>query len=493
MKYIPSLILKNGGWQKQDEKRLREYIGGKIEEAHKEIMTQKFQEYENVPQDISSDELKSILSDFVEFCKVWNIDNTADIRDKAIQKLQNVVDERIAKLETELQEAKEHIEFPENETKCEELQTEIEELEEEMSKVASYAKGKNLTFQQQHEIEEMKKHKIARIEEQGIDINEIMAEIDGTGYMSTSGDKGAIGAHVAKKTEYLEKKLAYLQQYKDIPGNEERIAEIEQQIETMQDKWKAKTLDLQSKNQVRRNNERISEKKDTLKDIEYTLRNYNCSENQINELKRKKEFIEQLISRLEQENTLLLAGEHHKNRLDREAKVREEEQAQAEKSSETVLEEQHGEVGQPPEQKLEQPSELHIEQAIEENIDQKVQSSEIVQETNAQQDNILETKTEQQLHIEPQERVMPQEESIKDEISNDIVEEMKQGEKEENANITLWTNRFEKFYNTISRLPHKIKAKFVQMKSDIVNAIKGALTEKGKEQENTQTQDTNER
>lgn len=479
-----------GSWEVDDEKRLREYINGKIEEAHKEIMTQKFQEYENLPQDISSDELKNVLSEFVKFCEVWNIDNTADIRNEAIQKLQKVVDERIAKLEAELQEAKEHIELPKNETRCEELQTEIEELEDEMAKVASYAKGKELSFTEQQEIEEMKKHKIARIDEQGIDVSQIMAEIEGTTNISPRGIEG----HIAKKTEYLERKLAYLQQYKDIPGNEKRIAEIEQQIESIQDRWKAKNLDLQTINQVRRNNERISDKKAKLADIEGALkRPEQYSEARISELKSSKEYIEQLISRIEQENELLLAGEHHKNRLERAAKAREERQAQAEKSSEIALEEQRGEAEQTSEQKLEQPSELKIEQAIKENREQEIQPSETFQEIDKWQDNTLETRTQQQLDIEPQERIMSQEESIKDEVGNDMAEETRQGGKEENANITLWMNRFEKYYSTISRLPQKIKAKFVQMKSDIVNAIKGALTERGKEQENTQIQDTNER
>ena len=35
----------------------------------------------------------------------------------------------------------------------------------------------------------------------------------------------------------MEQKLAYLKNYRDIPGNEKRIAEIETQIETMQDSW----------------------------------------------------------------------------------------------------------------------------------------------------------------------------------------------------------------------------------------------------------------
>lgn len=122
----------------------------------------------------------------------------------------------------------------------------------------------------------------------------------------------------------------------------------------------------------------------------------------------------------------------------------------------------------------------------------EAQPSEILQRV-YKKDNILKTKSQQQLNIEPEEKVMPQEESIKDEIGDNVAEDIVQGEKEENANIALWMNRFEKFYNTISRLPQKIKAKFVQMKSDIVNAIKGALTERGRKQENTQTQDTNER
>lgn len=486
------------GWEPQSKQKLKSYINEKVTEAHKEIMTRKFKEYENLSQDISSDELKNVLSDFVKFCEVWNIDNTADIRDEAIQTLQNIVDKIIAKLDTELLEAKEHIEFPENETRCEELQTEIEELEDEIAKVVRYSKGKELTFKQQHEIEEMKKHKIARIEEQGLDTSQLMAKINHrTTY--TGAEKDEIEGLIAKKVEYLEKKLAYLQQYKNIPGNKERIAEIEQEIETVQDRWKSKNLDLKTINQIRRNNERISDQKARLSDIEWSRKGQH-EETYINELNRAKEYIEHRIFELEQENELLLSGEHHRDRLEREARVKEEQQAQTEKSRETTLEEQHGEVEQVSEQHHEQPSKENIEQPLKQNIEKNIkedivkeaQPSEILQRV-YKKDNILKTKSQQQLNIEPEEKVMPQEESIKDEIGDNVAEDIVQGEKEENANIALWMNRFEKFYNTISRLPQKIKAKFVQMKSDIVNAIKGALTERGRKQENTQTQDTNER
>lgn len=58
----------------------------------------------------------------------------------------------------------------------------------------------------------------------------------------------------------------------------------------------------------------------------------------------------------------------------------------------------------------------------------------------------------------------------------------------------IWTNRFKGWYGAIDRIPESTKAKFIKMKSDIVNSIKSIFKEKNNPtQENIQNQDVTER
>ena len=58
----------------------------------------------------------------------------------------------------------------------------------------------------------------------------------------------------------------------------------------------------------------------------------------------------------------------------------------------------------------------------------------------------------------------------------------------------IWTNRFQGWYGAIDRIPESARAKFVKMKSDIVNSIKSLFKEKSSPtHENVQNQDTTER
>ena len=42
----------------------------------------------------------------------------------------------------------------------------------------------------------------------------------------------------------------------------------------------------------------------------------------------------------------------------------------------------------------------------------------------------------------------------------------------------MWMNRFGSWYSAIDRVSQNVKAKFVQMKSEIVNAIKNKIQER---------------
>ena len=58
----------------------------------------------------------------------------------------------------------------------------------------------------------------------------------------------------------------------------------------------------------------------------------------------------------------------------------------------------------------------------------------------------------------------------------------------------LWMNRFESWYSAIDRVSQNVKAKFVKMKSDIINAISNKIKDRmNKREVNTQKKDSNER
>ena len=82
---------------------------------------------------------------------------------------------------------------------------------------------------------------------------------------------------------------------------------------------------------------------------------------------------------------------------------------------------------------------------------------------------VLTQKEHQELYTE---KYRPREESIRDEVGN----ELNRAEQNNNINNTqsvdLWMNRFNNWYNVIDRMSQNVKAKFVKMKDDIVKAIK---------------------
>ena len=60
--------------------------------------------------------------------------------------------------------------------------------------------------------------------------------------------------------------------------------------------------------------------------------------------------------------------------------------------------------------------------------------------------------------------------------------------------VDLWMNRFDSWYSAIDRVSQNAKAKFVKMKSDIINTISNKIKERmNKREVNTQEQDSSER
>ena len=57
----------------------------------------------------------------------------------------------------------------------------------------------------------------------------------------------------------------------------------------------------------------------------------------------------------------------------------------------------------------------------------------------------------------------------------------------------MWKNRFQNWYSATDRVSQNVKAKFVKMKLDIVNAISTQIKERMNKREiNTQVQDSSE-
>ena len=93
------------------------------------------------------------------------------------------------------------------------------------------------------------------------------------------------------------------------------------------------------------------------------------------------------------------------------------------------------------------------------------------------------------------ERIRPLEESIRD-TTEDKKDKQNQMQMKETKNLTvdIWMNRFNSWYSAIDRVSQNVKAKFIKMKLDIVNAISTKIKERMNKREiNTQEQDSGER
>ena len=99
------------------------------------------------------------------------------------------------------------------------------------------------------------------------------------------------------------------------------------------------------------------------------------------------------------------------------------------------------------------------------------------------------------VYEQPQpEKIRPREKSIKDEVEDDLRTTEQHTQKQDNPSVDLWMNRFNGWYSAIDRVSKNVKAKFVKMKSDIVNAISTKIKERMNKREiNTQEQDSGER
>ena len=88
-----------------------------------------------------------------------------------------------------------------------------------------------------------------------------------------------------------------------------------------------------------------------------------------------------------------------------------------------------------------------------------------------------------------EEKSKPREEDIRDTVEN---EKLPQKSEEQRISVNLWMNRFNNWYNSLNRLSQKVKTKVIQMKKDIVDAIREKM-QKTKENEKSQDAQDEER
>lgn len=89
-----------------------------------------------------------------------------------------------------------------------------------------------------------------------------------------------------------------------------------------------------------------------------------------------------------------------------------------------------------------------------------------------------------------EELVKPREKSFRDQIGDDLQKENENKEMQprKDPTIEMWMNRFGSWYSAIDRVSQNVKAKFVQMKSEIVNAIKNKIQERENRKEKIEQQ-----
>ena len=335
----------------------------------------------------------------------------------------------------------------------------------------------------------------------------------------------------------MEQKLAYLKNYRDLPGNEKRIAEIETQIETMQDSWVVARSGVDLQSILDTNARKIEEKKALLpeaeKELEASLKRYGERDMDTIRAKNKVRRLKQDIEKLENENSSIqdgtnkkYIGEHHRGRVEQEENARAEEQARikAEQEARAKAEEQARiKAEQEARAKAEEQARIKAEQEArakaEEQARIKAEQSKEYMGTNLHDFTSIESHTQFMNDLEPQvkantDRVMdeywarpqktyeqpqqemerPEEVSIKDEIGDEFNKtKQKQMQERNNPTVDLWMNRFSGWYSSIDKFAQNVKAKFVKMKSDIIKAISEKIKERTNKQEMNKNQDTNER
>lgn len=299
------------GEKKVDKEVLQQLIDETVQQLTEDV--------NSLSPETSMDEVKVITE------KIHTVTMSSFSQNKSIIQLREMLDAKINSIMTSLDgkitKLKEHIEIPENEEQIKALQEKIEGFEKNQ-----YGIGYDRA-------EDTYRSKRLR-EEGGADVSDLLNEISEYRYNTQTKE---IDQKVSRKVQYLEQKLAFLEEHKDIPGNDIRIAEIQSQIEKIEDSWVVaqagyNNIDGILQTAEYRKNEtqdRLAQAKQDIETIDSMSIAYIQKRNEIESLTKEVAKYERYIDRMQQTKTeiesgesLSFMGEHHRNRLQREEQER---------------------------------------------------------------------------------------------------------------------------------------------------------------------------
>ena len=299
------------GEKKVDKEVLQQLIDETVQQLSEDV--------NSLNPETSIDEFKRITD------KIHNVTKSNFSQNKSIIQLSELLENKINSIMTSLDgritELKQHIEIPENEEQIKALQEKIEGFERTQYGV---------WYEREEDTYRSKRIR----EEGGIEVSDLLDEISEYKY-NTQTQK--IDQRVSSKVQYLEQKLAILIEHKDIPGNDLRIAEIQSQIETIEDSWVVaqagyNNIDGILQTAESRKNEiqdRLAQAKQDIETIDSMSMAYIQKRNEIESLTKEVAKYERYIERMQQtkieiengENPSFM-GKHHRDRLQREEQER---------------------------------------------------------------------------------------------------------------------------------------------------------------------------
>ena len=299
------------GEKKVDKEVLQQLIDGTVQQLSEDV--------NSLNPETSIDKFKRITD------KIHNVTRSNFSQNKSIIQLSELLENKINSIMTSLDgritELKQHIEIPENEEQIKALQEKIEGFESSQYGV---------WYEREEETYRSKRIR----EEGGIEVSDLLDEISEYKY-NTQTQK--IDQRVSSKVQYLEQKLAILTEHKDIQGNDLRIAEIQSQIETIEDSWVVaqagyNNIDGILQTAESRKNEiqdRLAQAKQDIETIDSMSMAYIQKRTEIESLTKEVSKYERYIERMQQtkieiengENPSFM-GKHHRDRLQREEQER---------------------------------------------------------------------------------------------------------------------------------------------------------------------------
>ena len=96
------------------------------------------------------------------------------------------------------------------------------------------------------------------------------------------------------------------------------------------------------------------------------------------------------------------------------------------------------------------------------------------------------TKKSKEIEKTKEEKIRPMEESIRDEVGDEVKNTEQQMQVANPQTTDLWVKRFSSWYSAMDRVSQKAKAKFVKMKLDIIKAISEKMKNKDMQKNNEQ-------